>query len=225
MLVMAGQKQNRLDLKRYLTIGMKLSGVINFGPKEEYSFHCTFIGMKERQFLIFELSAKSMEELITRRTNNVDVVIKGVADTEFGHIFAFRSQIIGIKSLVGWLMFVRYPTYTEIRKIRDNKRYKVAIDARLKLEQQTVAAQIVNLSVSGCGLLVPDGVMIEAGTEVSIVPAIKHMPDTIPKCTVVNNHKEPDGTVLGIAFDSPVDVTEELKLEVLENFIQQRELV
>lgn len=222
---MVGKVRSRPDIKRYLTIGMKLSGMIRFGPDDEHRFHCSFIGMKDKQYLIFELGQKCMEELITRRTKDADVVIKGVADTEFGHIIAFRSQIIGIKPLTGWLMFVRYPVRTEIRQIRENKRLKVDIRAVLKLDKLRVSGKIVDLSISGCGVLVTAEPDIEIGAEVQIEPAIKHLPKTIPKCRIVNIRKGAEGTLLGIAFDHPVEVTEQLRLEVFEQVILQHELV
>jgi hypothetical protein len=85
---------------------MKLSTVIEFGPKNSYTFTSSFIGLKENSYLIFELSVKAMEDLVTSKVNGMPVVLRGVTDTQEGHIIAFRSRIMGVKTVGSWLIFL-----------------------------------------------------------------------------------------------------------------------
>ncbi|WED22472.1 flagellar brake protein [Vibrio sp. JC009] len=207
------------DVGRFLTIGMKLSAVIQFGPDNEYSLSCHFLGMKEKQFLIFELSAKTMEDLIARRTKDAQVVIKGVADTEVGHIIAFKSQILGIKPMASWLMFVRFPRHIEAREIRENKRYKVNIPAELAIETSSTSVNIVDISATGCGIFSQQELMVEKGTEIKLDAKVDTLPDPKPKCFVANSRKYGKGTMLGITFESPIQVDDQLRVELFKHLV------
>ncbi len=207
------------DLKKYLQFGMKLSAVINFGPKDQYTVSCQFVGLKENNFLIFELSTRVMEDLIVRKLNNVSIVIRGMSNTVEGHVIAFKSRIAGIKMFGSWLMFVHYPLKVESKPIRENSRYKVSIDADIKVGRHTYKAELLDISISGCALCIKESVSLEIGTEVTINPNIENVPQVHPKCSVVNIRKQLDGVVVGIAFDEYLDVSDELRLEVLQHVV------
>ena len=212
------------DVKRFLEIGMRLSVVFQFGPNDQYSTQCSFIGMKDNQFLIFELGAKTMEDLITRRTNNAYVVLKGIADTEYGHIFAFQSQVIGIKNLVSWLMFVRFPRSVETKVIRKDRRYKVDLKTEVTYQEQKLTTMIQDLSVSGCGLYFDQHVEMESGDEVTIASPLDFIPEPYPKCIVANCRRDGSGTAVGINFDRPIKVNDKLRLEIFKHLQAQGEL-
>jgi len=207
------------DLKKYLQFGMRLSAVIHFGPKDQYTIGCQFVGLKENSFVIFELSNRSMEELVVRKVNNVAVIIRGVSDTVEGHIIAFKSKIAGIKMFGTWLMFVSYPLQIESKPIRENRRYKVHIGAEVKIGRMKYQAELLDISISGCALYITGDLAVEIGTELDINPEIENIPTVHPKCRVVNFRKQLDGVVLGIEFDQCLDVSDELRLEVLEHVV------
>ncbi|PJC85462.1 hypothetical protein CSW98_14845 [Vibrio sp. HA2012] len=202
------------DAHHYLQIGMKLSGAIAFGPNDEYPIQCNFIGMKEGQFLIFELGAKTMGELITRRLNNADVVIRGIADTCDGHIIAFRSKILCVKQLVTWLMFVKFPRYIESRKLRENRRYKLNLDTHVSVSGSRVGSRVVDVSLSGCGLCFEKPVALKVGDEIKIDSPLEHVPEPYPKCTVANIRRVQDLTYVGIKFEPNIEADDELRYEV-----------
>lgn len=207
------------DLKEYLQFGMRLSAVISFGVKDKHTISCQFVGMKENNFLIFELSNRSMEELVVRKVNNVSIVIRGITDTIEGHVIAFRSKIAGIKMFGAWLMFVNYPSKVESKPIRENKRFKVHIGAKVKIGRRIYTAELLDLSISGCALHVKESLSVEIGDEIIVKPEIDNIQAVHPKCFVVNIRKQLDGIVLGIEFDQSLDVSDELRLEVLQHVV------
>ncbi|NOI67839.1 PilZ domain-containing protein [Vibrio sp. 99-8-1] len=207
------------DLKKYLQFGMRLSAVISFGPKDQYTVGCQFVGLKENNFLIFELNNRSMEELVVRKVNNVSVVVRGMADTEEGHVIAFKSRIAGIKLFGTWLMFVNYPVAVESKPIRENRRFKVHIGASAKIGKKNYRAELLDISISGCALLIKEPLEVEIGTEIAVDPEIEHLQNVHPKCSVVNFRKQLDGVVLGIEFDHYLDISDELRLEVLQHVV------
>lgn len=207
---------NISDLKKFLQFGMKLSSVIDFGPKNQYTFTSTFIGLKEYNYLIFELSVKAMEDLVTKKVNGCNIVLRGVTDTEEGHVIAFRSKIMGIKTVGSWLAFLEYPQKIESKPIRASKRYKVNVDAEVTIAGNVYAAQVVDLSVTGCGLVIKERLNLESGTEIQVEPNIKNLPKPYPKITIVNTRAQSNSTIIGVEFEKPLELSDELRLEILQ---------
>ena len=203
-------------LQNYLQIGMKATGVIEFGPNDQFPIHCSFIGMKEGQFLIFELGAKMMSELITRKLNSANVVIRALSDTYDGHIVAFKSQIIAVKQLVSWLMFLRFPHRVETRTLRENRRYKVEMDADVCICGSRLNSKILDVSISGCALRIEGQVELKVGEEIEIESPFKSLPKPYPKCTVVNLKRGQDCLLAGVKFDRNIEVSDELRYEVFQ---------
>lgn len=209
------------ELKRYLNFGMRLSGNIAFMAEEYYAFQCKFIGLKEDNYLIFELSSKVMEDLITRKTTGLDIVVRGFSDTDVGHVIAFKSRIMSIKTIGSWLLFIQYPNQIESKPIRTNKRFKVDIPADIYVNNRRYAARFIDVSVSGCALFIKeDKIDIEIGNEMIIEPEMTHIPKPYPKSTVVNMRRHEGGLIVGVALEKKVVMNDDLKLEVLNHVIE-----
>jgi hypothetical protein len=203
-------------LKKYLQFGMKLSTVIEFGPKNSYTFTSSFIGLKENSYLIFELSVKAMEDLVTSKVNGMPVVLRGVTDTQEGHIIAFRSRIMGVKTVGSWLMFLEYPNRIESKPIRAAKRYKVNVSAEINIGGNIYSADVLDISVAGCGLRVKQRLNIEPGTELTIEPDLRSIPDPHLKAFVVNSRAQSDSTILGVELEKELELNDELRYEILQ---------
>lgn len=210
------------QIKDYLEFGMKLSILIKFGPRDEYTLQSTLIGMKEGQFLLLDLAPKAVEDLITRKTNNVPVVIRGITDTELGDIIAFKSQIITVVSRPTWLMFVKLPYNFETKPIRANKRFKLSLPVEVIHEGESHKAILRDLSSSGCGILFEKPIELAKGMDVTIKPALEHFPETSPICNLVNVRKLNNGLFVGIKFDQEIELVNNLKYEIFEHAIVNR---
>lgn len=195
---------------------MRLSVTIKFGPKDEYNLQCNLIGMKENQFLLLDLNQKSVEDLITRKTNNIGVVIRGITDTQLGHIIAFKSKIITVTSRPTWLMFIRLPYNFESKPIRTDMRYKINVPTQVNFNDNSVKATLCDLSKSGCGIHFNSAVEIEKESSLTIKPSLEHFPDTIPECEVVNTRRLTNGTFVGVRFAEHIAIEDDFRYEVLE---------
>lgn len=210
-------KINEVDkIKHYLEFGMRLSVTIKFGPKDEYNLQCGLIGLKENQFLLLDMSQKSVEDLITRRTNNVSVIVRGITDTDLGHIIAFKSKIITITSRPTWLMFIRLPYHFESKPIRSSKRFKLNTPIAVTYGEVTEKGILRDLSASGCGIFFKKPLEIDKQQAVVIKPELKHFPESVPECEVVNVRKTSTSTFVGIKFSTDISIEDQLKFEVLE---------
>lgn len=209
-------------IKEYLEFGMKLSVTIKFGPKDEYSLQSNLIGMKENQFLLMDMSSKVVEDLITRKTNNVTVVVRGITDTELGDIIAFKSQIISVVSRPTWLMFIKIPYSFETKPIRANKRFKLNLPVSVSSGDDKFKATLRDLSASGCGIFIDQPVDLNKGMDVSIQPSLEHFPHTSPVCHIMSSRRYAGGTFLGIKFATEIELKDDLKYEILEHTILSR---
>ncbi|WP_375752831.1 PilZ domain-containing protein [Vibrio sp. HN007] len=199
---------------------MRLSGNFEFTLKDQKGFTCSFVGLKEGQFLIFEIHLRSVDELFIRKLNGANVVFRGFSDTENGHVIAFRSTVISMKSMGTRLLFVKYPISVESKPVRMHKRFKVNFDAEVYVENKRYEARFLDISQSGCAVLIKnESVELEQGDEIFIEPGIKNIPKPYPQCKVVNVRHQADGTVVGVELTPELDLTDELKLEVFSHII------
>lgn len=82
------------ELHRFLKPGMKLSTNFEFGPKDQYTYSTTYLGMKENAYLILDIPMRLLEEQVMRKLPNADIIVRGVSDTELGHVIAFKSSVL-----------------------------------------------------------------------------------------------------------------------------------
>lgn len=195
---------------------MRLSVTIKFGPKDEYSLHCNLIGMKDNQFLLLDLSQKSVEDLITRKTTNVGVVVRGITDTDLGHIIAFKSQIITVTSRPTWLMFIKLPYNFESKPIRANKRFKLKLPVAVTFEENIHKATLRDLSTSGCGIYFDNIIELTKESQITIEPKLEYFPKDSPLCHIVNIRRHNGGMLVGIRFESEIEIEDNLKYEILD---------
>ncbi|MDB1126180.1 PilZ domain-containing protein [Vibrio algarum] len=210
----ANQKKN--NIKQYLEFGMRLTVTIKFGPKDEYNLQCNLIGIKENQFMLLDMSQKAVEDLITRKTSNVSAVVRGITDTDLGHIIAFKTKIITVISRPTWLMFVRLPYNFESKPIREHKRFKLDIPITLEHKETKSTGTLRDLSASGCGIYLQEALPLEKNSIVTISPKLEHFPKDIPQCSVVNCRRQNGGLLIGIKFEEAIEIQNDLKYEILD---------
>ncbi|MDN3617676.1 PilZ domain-containing protein [Vibrio gallaecicus] len=204
------------DLSRYLKSGIRAAAVINFGPNDSIPVNGIYIGCKQEQYLIIELSQKSVESLTLRKLNNVDIVVRAVTDTELGHIVAFKTSILSSISKPAHLLFLRPPTNYASKPIREHERYKIDLECQVHFGTLLFDATILDFSVSGCGLYFSEQSDIENGIKLKVQSALSaHLPDELVY-QVVSKKKHNKGWLIGVQFKEPVEMNENLKKELLE---------
>jgi c-di-GMP-binding flagellar brake protein YcgR len=213
-------KLNKIDkLTEYLQFGMPLSVTIEYAPDDKYILQAHLIGIREQQFLILDLPNKNLEDLVTRRSSSVPVVIRGISDTDLGHIIAFKAEMITITARPVWLMFIKLPYDFETIAIRSNKRFKLDLPVKIKHNGDVYKGTLKDLSVSGCGISVKDSTKLEKESVIEIFPKLDNFPQQPPECKVVNLKKQNNGTLIGVEFDNEISLTEPLKFEIADLII------
>ncbi|ENM5842930.1 flagellar brake protein [Vibrio mimicus] len=205
---------NKLAL--LLKPGMKMSAEIQFGPEDSYAFHTTLIGHKIEQHIILDLPLKAHEALVMRKVNNVQIVLRGMCDTELGHILAFKTSILQASTKPFCILFLRPPKHFATKAIRSHERYKVAIPAELNEDNKSYSGTLVDFSVSGCGVFIQGENELNKGSKVRINSELDPFLPKLIKSQIVNIRRQANGHLIGIQFDQPIALTEPLKKQVLE---------
>ncbi|QIL86874.1 flagellar brake protein (plasmid) [Vibrio sp. HDW18] len=196
--------------------GMKVSAEIQFGPEDTYIFHTALVGHKIEQYIVLEFPQGCYEALVMRKLNNVQIILRGICDTELGHILAFKSSIIQASSKPFCVLFLRPPKHFATKAIRSHERYKLAIPAELNQGNKSYTGSLIDFSVSGCGVFIAGENELNKGSGVSINSELDPLLPTHIDSHIVNIRRQPNGHLIGIQFAQPIQLTESLKKQILE---------
>ena len=209
-------QDNNQELFRYLKPGTRTAGVLEFGPQDSIQVSTLYIGHKEDQYLVLELSQKSTEALTLRKLNNVDIIIRAITDTELGHIVAFKTSVLSHITQPAHLIFLRPPSNFATKPIREHERYKINLSSEVSFDTLTLDATLIDFSISGCGVFLSQQSDIDIGMKIKVSSILdEHLPDNLIY-KVVSKKRHGQGWLLGIQFPEHLDLDEELKKLLLE---------
>ncbi|MEZ9442286.1 PilZ domain-containing protein [Vibrio sp. 10N.222.54.F12] len=209
-------KDRRLELFRYLKPGTKTVGVLEFGLDDSIQISTLYIGHKENQYLILELSKKATEALTLRKLINVDIIVRAITDTELGHIVAFKTTVLAHITSPAHLIFLRPPSSFANKPIREHERYKMRLSCEVTVDTLSLDATLVDFSASGCGIYLTQQSDIDVGWKIKVNSNVNEYLDDNLVYTVVSKKRQKQGWLLGIQFPQQLDMSDELKTLLLE---------
>ncbi|YCO01773.1 flagellar brake protein [Vibrio sp. VNB-15] len=204
------------ELHRFLKTGMRLWVNFEFSSEEKYSYAATYLGLKENAYIILDIPTRLLEEQALRKLNNVDVVIRGVSDTDLGHVIAFKTSVLMNILRPSPLLFIRIPATFATKPVREHERYKLQLDCTIDHMSNKYEGSLLDFSLSGCGI----STMVEpeflVGDRITIESRLSSYIDDDNRCTVANIKKLAKGWIIGVQFAEPLNMSEALKTELLE---------
>ena len=209
-------KDKNLELFRYLKPGTKTAGVLEFGPDDSIQISTLYIGHKEEQYLVLELSQKATEALTLRKLINVDIIVRAITDTELGHIVAFKTNVLAHITSPAHLIFLRPPSSFATKPIREHERYKVRLSCEVTFDTLSLDATLVDFSVSGCGVYITHQSDIDVDWKIQVNSVLSEYLDSELIYNVVSKKRQGQGWLLGIQFPEHLDMSDELKTLLLE---------
>ncbi|UPR31805.1 flagellar brake protein [Vibrio crassostreae] len=209
-------KDKNLELFRYLKPGTKTAGVLEFGPDDSIQISTLYIGHKEDQYLILELSQKATEALTLRKLTNVDIIVRAITDTELGHIVAFKTNVLAHITSPAHLIFLRPPSNFATKPIREHERYKVRLSCEVTFDTLSLDATLVDFSASGCGIYLTQQSDIDVGWKIKVDSDLNEYLNDDLVYKVVSKKRQRQGWLLGIQFPEHLDMSDELKTLLLE---------
>ncbi|MDF2155334.1 PilZ domain-containing protein [Vibrio sp. CAU 1672] len=207
---------NKEELHGFLKTGIKLSVCFEFNSTDKYTYTSTYLGLKENAYLILDIPIRLLEELALRQLNNADVIIRGVADTELGHVIAFKTSVLMHIVKPSPLLFVRIPNNFATKPIREYGRYKLDQPCQIDHQNNIYEGTLVDFSLSGCGIATQIEPEFKVGAEVIITSPLDNDIGKDNQCKVANIKKMTKGWIIGIQFSHPIEMKEELKHNLIE---------
>ncbi|WP_428775269.1 PilZ domain-containing protein [Vibrio sp.] len=216
--------QSVSDLLELLKPSTRLSVELEFGPQDIFSFTTQYIGYKENGFMIIDLPLKAKESLLMRKLNNVFIVVRGITDSHFGHIVAFKTSVICQTSTPSSMLFLRLPQHFASKPIREHQRYKLNLPITLTCNTVTFPATLVDISISGCALYISGENELTMESKIEIESDIdQYLPDDI-QFHIVSIGKQKKGHKLGIKFDRSIEMNDQLKSALLTYMLDSSNL-
>ncbi|MFA0156757.1 PilZ domain-containing protein [Vibrio sp. 10N.261.46.A3] len=209
-------KDKKLELFRYLKPGTKTAGVLEFGPDDSIQISTLYIGHKEDQYLILELTQKATEALTLRKLTNVDIIVRAITDTELGHIVAFKTNVLAHITSPAHLIFLRPPSNFATKPIREHERYKVRLSCEVTFDTLSLDATLIDFSASGCGIYLTQQSDIDVGWKIKVNSDLNEFLDDDLVYKVVSKKRQRQGWLLGVQFPEHLDMSDELKTLLLE---------
>lgn len=207
------------ELGNYLQPGMKISATIQFAEQDCITFATTLVGFKATQFLLLDMPIKTYESLVMRKLSNVPIVIRGMSDTELGHIIAFRSSIYQATSTPFNLLFIRFPKQFAKKTIREHERYKISLPVTLTEKSdhfdKHFNGTLVDFSVSGCGIFIKGENELQLNHAIIISSTLDPWLPQDLTSHVVSIRRRDKGHLIGIKFSSMINMTDELRAQIL----------
>lgn len=218
-----------LDVIKYLKPGMKISATIQFGPDDNLTFATTLIGYKAEQFILLDITLKAQEQLVMRKLNNVQIIVRGISDTELGHVVAFSTSIMQAITVPSALLFLRLPTHFVTKTIREHERYKLSLPVVLteyteQHGERKFDGQLVDLSISGCGIFIGGENELNIKNRVSFSSDLDtFLPDGLAG-HIAGIRRQAQGHLIGVQFKQPIQLSDELKMSLFEQFFKSNSL-
>ncbi|MBR9786553.1 MAG: flagellar brake protein [Vibrionaceae bacterium] len=206
------------ELSHFLKPGTKLSIELEFGPQKSSSYSTTYLGFKENAYLIIDIPTRLLEDHAIRRLNNADVVIRGVSDTELGHVIAFKSSVLIHIVHPSPLLFVRIPTTFATKPVREFERYKMKMDCAIDHDGNRYTGSLIDFSLAGIGISTLIEPEFQVGDSVTITSALNAYVGNDNQCLIANIKKLTKSWIIGIKFEKPIAMTDQLKVALLEQY-------
>ncbi|MGR5095806.1 PilZ domain-containing protein [Vibrio maritimus] len=198
---------------RFLKPGMKLS-LTSVDNQQIKGMAATLIGFKPSAFLIVDVSQVGSEAL--GELTDGDLVVRGLSDSSFGHVIAFRSRFISRADEPCQHLFLAAPSDFVSKPIREHSRYKLSVPCNLSFGQSAVEGKMVDFSLAGCGVYIEGPHDFCKGLALKVeCPLNQFLPAGI-SFEVVTVKKQGKGTLLGIQFNQQVLMSNRLKTTLAE---------
>lgn len=212
------------ELIKYLTPGIKISATIQFGPDDSVTFTTTLIGYKAEQFLLLDFQPKVQEQLIMRKLTNAQMVVRGITDTELGHIVAFKTSIIQVISAPCSMFSLRLPKYFVTKTIREHERYKLSLPVSLteyaEKSERKFEGELVDLSVCGCGIYIGGQNDLKVRHRVSFSCDLDNLLPNDMTSHIASIRRQNQGHLIGVQFEEAIELSDQLKMSLFEKFFR-----
>ncbi|MCL9773438.1 PilZ domain-containing protein [Vibrio methylphosphonaticus] len=205
------------DYYRYLKPGMRLSLSIN-GSDQIKGIASILIGYKMERFISVDVSG--IDDDLLNQLVDKELVVRGLTDSSFGHVIAFKCHWMAFSDVVCKQLYLSIPERVVSKPIREHSRYKLALPCNVSFGQANIDGQVIDFSVSGCGIYTEQSHDFCKGLEVKVETALNRFLPGSLTCEVVSIKKQGAGSLIGIQFNQQILMSNALKNALAEMSMQ-----
>ncbi|GAL36370.1 hypothetical protein JCM19240_1814 [Vibrio maritimus] len=207
-----GQEKQKQSY-RFLQPGMKLT-LSSVSESHIKGVAVTLLGYKVDEFIVVDTSG--LTSAVQQQINDDEFVVRGLSDTSFGHVIAFRCRALSSSELPCSHLFLSSPTEFVSKPIREHSRYKLSMPCTVSYGQSSIEGKIVDFSLAGCGVYLEQAHDFCKGLDVKVESALNQFLPAGMVCEVVTVRKQGRGSLLGIQFNQQVLMSNRLKTTLAE---------
>ncbi|MFC4281315.1 PilZ domain-containing protein [Thalassotalea piscium] len=181
---------------------------------QKVKFRTTFIGYLPKKYVLVQIPDSNRLGNFSRFiVQGTAVTVRGIIEGHEGAVAAFISTIKQTLQLPSRIMVLDFPQTVSIQSLRAAVRIDTEIPAKVKIEQEYWQAQITNISISGCQIIIQNGDSLTIARDDSL-----HM--------LVEDFQEKENLMLDSVVRSVKSINENLSLgvkfqpEIRENVIK-----
>lgn len=197
----------------FLKPGMKLT--LSSADNSQFKgVTVTLIGYKVDAFLIVDTSG--LDTAAQKQLNEGEFVVRGLSDSSFGHVIAFRSDYLSSVDTPCSQLYLSPPSEFVSKPIREHSRYKLSMPCTISFGQTCVEGKMVDFSLAGCGIYLEEEHDFCKGLDVKVESALNQFLPAGMVYALVTVRKQGRGSLLGIQFNQQVLMSNRLKMTLAE---------
>jgi hypothetical protein len=172
-------------------------------------FRTTFIGYLPKQYVLIQFPDKNKLKGFSQYiTQGMTVTVRGLVEGHEGAVFAFSSTIKQTIQIPSRIIVLDFPRTIGIQNLRSSIRIDTHIQAKVKIDQDYWQTTIINLSITGCQLIIENGEQLVLAEKkiIEIIIEDTHSGGNIKLHGAVCNLKQQlDGLSFGVKFNTEND--------------------
>lgn len=127
---------------------------------QKAKFRTTFIGYLPKKYVLIQYpDANKLGNFSQYITQGAAITVRGLIEGHEGAVVAFVSSVRQTLQIPSRIIVVSFPQSVSLHSLRNSKRIDTDIWARIKLENEKEfwKACIINISITGCQLIINNG--------------------------------------------------------------------
>lgn len=189
---------------------------------QKSKFRSTFIGYLPKQYVLIQYpDANKLGRFAQYLSQGAGITVRGLIEGHEGAVVAFVSNIKQTLQIPSRIIVLDFPRSVGLQTLRHSIRIDTDIVAKINVEKEFWKAQITDMSVSGCQLIVNNGepllMALNKPVEI-IVEDFEGVKNIKLKATICNVKQQSQGVVMGVKYD---DSSKEPATKLLHHAVTQ----
>jgi c-di-GMP-binding flagellar brake protein YcgR len=168
-------------------------------------FRSIFVGYMPKQYVLVQYpDSNKIGKFSQYLTQGASVTVRGLIEGHEGAVVAFVSNIKQTLQIPSRLIVLEFPRSAGLQGLRNAIRIDTDILSKVKVDQEYWKANINDMSISGCQLIVNNGESLMMANDKPIEITVENfegITNVKLHAVICNIKQQNNGAVLGVKFD------------------------